>query len=77
MNASPTTIQERYGELELPVKVIWGREDAWIPVDRAVQLADTIPGAELDIVDDAGHLIHYDAPVHLATALHRWLRKVL
>lgn len=69
-------IQDLYGELDLPVKVIWGREDTWIPVDRAVQLADTIPGAELEIVDNAGHLIHYDAPVRLATALHRWLNRV-
>lgn len=68
-------IQDRYGEVDLPVTVIWGREDAWIPVDRAVQLAEMIPGAELDIVDGAGHLIHYDAPVHLATALHRWLTR--
>lgn len=69
-------IQDRYGKLDLPVQVIWGREDSWIPVDRATQLADMIPGAELDIINDAGHLIHHDAPVHLATALHRWLRSV-
>jgi pimeloyl-ACP methyl ester carboxylesterase len=69
-------IQDRYGELDLPVKVTWGREDSWIPVDRAHRLAEMIPDAELDIVDAAGHLIHHDAPVHLATSLHRWLAKV-
>lgn len=69
-------IQDRYGDLDLRVKVIWGREDTWIPVDRAHQLARMIPGIEMDIIDDAGHLIHHDAPVHLATALHRWLMKV-
>lgn len=69
-------VQDRYPTLDLPVKVIWGREDRWIPLDRATQLIDAIPGAELTVVDDAGHLIHYDAPVHLATALHRWLDRV-
>jgi pimeloyl-ACP methyl ester carboxylesterase len=69
-------VQDRYGDLDLPVKVIWGRDDAWIPVDRAHRLADLIPGAEVEVVDDAGHLIHYDAPVQLAVALHRWLTKV-
>lgn len=68
-------IQDRYGELALPVKVIWGREDTWIPLDRATRLTDMIPGAELEIVDAAGHLIHYDAPVRLAVALHRWLTR--
>ena len=69
-------IQDRSGELDLPVKVIWGREDTWIPVNRAHGLADMIPRAEVSIIDDAGHLIHHDAPVQLATALDRWLAKV-
>ena len=49
-------IQDAYGELDLPVNVIWGREDTWISVDRAHRLADMIPGAELHIVDGAGQL---------------------
>jgi pimeloyl-ACP methyl ester carboxylesterase len=69
-------VEDRYAALDLPVKVIWGREDTWIPVDRAHRLADLIPGAELDVVDGAGHLVQTDAPVHLATLLHRWLTKV-
>lgn len=66
-------VQPLYGSLELPVLVIWGAEDTWIPVERAQLLADAIPGARLEIVEDAGHLVHLDAPAVLATALHRWL----
>lgn len=66
-------IEQRYPELDLPVAVVWGAEDTWIPVERAHRLAAAIPGAELEIIEGAGHLIHYDAPVELATALHRWL----
>jgi pimeloyl-ACP methyl ester carboxylesterase len=33
-------------------------------------------GAVEAYVAGASHLIHYDAPVHLAIALHRWLTKV-
>lgn len=69
-------IQDRYGELDLPVKIIWGREDTWIPPDRASALAGMIPGAELELVEDAGHLIHFDAPVCLAAALQGWLAGV-
>ena len=35
-----------------------------------------IPGAEVELIDEAGHLIHYDAPVQLAVALQRWLLNV-
>jgi pimeloyl-ACP methyl ester carboxylesterase len=66
-------IQDRYSEIDLPVLVVWGAEDAWIPVDRAEHLTAAIPGARLEIIGGAGHLIHYDAPVQLAVALHRWL----
>jgi pimeloyl-ACP methyl ester carboxylesterase len=55
-------IQPRYGELDLPVLVLWGREDSFIPVAKAHELSAAIPGAELQIVDGAGHLIHEDAP---------------
>ncbi|WP_432489134.1 alpha/beta fold hydrolase [Kineococcus sp. SYSU DK018] len=61
------------GSLELPVHVVWGQEDTWIPVDRAHRLAGAIPGAALTVVPGAGHLVQLDQPVHLATTLHGWL----
>lgn len=66
-------VQPLYGSLELPVLVIWGAEDTWIPVERAQTLVDAIPGARLELIRDAGHLIQLDAPVALATTLHHWL----
>ncbi|MQA02033.1 MAG: alpha/beta fold hydrolase [Streptosporangiales bacterium] len=68
-------VQPRYGSLDLPVCVLWGTEDTWIPVDRAHRLAETIPGAELELIEAAGHLIQLDAPVALTSALHRWLAR--
>jgi pimeloyl-ACP methyl ester carboxylesterase len=66
-------IEPRYESIDLPVLVVWGRDDTWIPVDRAHRLATVIPGAELEIIDAAGHLVHLDQPVRLATTLQRWL----
>jgi pimeloyl-ACP methyl ester carboxylesterase len=59
--------------LSLPVLVVWGCEDRWIPAARAHCLADMIPGAELVLVPGAGHLIQHDAPAALAAELQRWL----
>ena len=66
-------IEPRYSTLALPTHVVWGRDDAWIPVDRADRLAETIPGARLEIVEGAGHLIQFDQPARLAATLQRWL----
>ena len=60
-------------ELDLPVRVLWGVEDAWIPLETGRRFAGLVPGAVLTEVPDAGHLMQYDAPVALATALSDWL----
>ncbi|MEV5612133.1 alpha/beta fold hydrolase [Streptomyces sp. NPDC052225] len=67
-------IQGRYGELELPVLVCWGAEDSWIPVARGHELAGLIPGAELRVIEGAGHLVQEDAPAELTYALGEFLR---
>jgi pimeloyl-ACP methyl ester carboxylesterase len=66
-------IESRYGELAVPVLVVWGREDTWIPVDRAHRLSRLIPGAQLRIIDGAGHLVQLDQPEALAATLALWL----
>ena len=66
-------IEHLYSQVDLPVLVVWGREDTWIPVDRAHRLAATIPGARLEVIEGAGHLIQLDQPAALATTLARWL----
>ncbi|MDP3893989.1 alpha/beta fold hydrolase [Nocardioides sp.] len=68
-------IEPHYPDLDLPVVVVWGAQDTWIPVDRAHRLAALIPQARLEIVQSAGHLIQLDQPVALATILAGWLRE--
>lgn len=57
----------------MPVLIAWDVEDSWIPVNRAHRLAELIPGSELHLVPEAGHLIQLDAPEQLTAILQRWL----
>ena len=68
--------EERLGELDMPVRVLWGTDDAWIPAERADKLAGLIPGATVRLIGGAGHLVHYDAPVALMDQLRSWLTEV-
>lgn len=61
------------GGLDVPVRVLWGDQDAWIPPDRARRLADALPQADVRLIPGAGHLVQLDAPVALAVELQRWL----
>jgi pimeloyl-ACP methyl ester carboxylesterase len=62
--------------IDIPVKVLWGTEDTWIPLATGERLAAGIRGASLTPVGQAGHLIHLDAPVALATELRSWLTRI-
>ncbi|NUW46790.1 alpha/beta fold hydrolase [Nonomuraea rhodomycinica] len=61
------------GRVGIPVRILWGTRDAWIPVEVARRLRSLIPGAELSLIEDAGHLMHHDAPVALMDELRAWL----
>jgi pimeloyl-ACP methyl ester carboxylesterase len=71
--AHTNEIEPRYPELDLPVLVVWGDEDRWIPVDRAHRLHEMVPGSQLRIIEGAGHLIQLDRPEALTATLTRWL----
>jgi pimeloyl-ACP methyl ester carboxylesterase len=66
-------VEQLYPTVDLPVLVAWGTEDRWIPVDRGNRLAEMIPGAQLHLIPDAGHLVQLDAPERLTALLQRWL----
>ncbi|BBQ01931.1 alpha/beta hydrolase (plasmid) [Burkholderia sp. SFA1] len=55
-------VQSRYGELTCPISILWGEEDAWIPVERGVELASRMAGARFTRVPASGHLMQDDAP---------------
>lgn len=50
-------IQSRYGEISIPVLILWGGQDSWIPVEKGYELAQLIPGSIIRTIRDAGHLI--------------------
>jgi pimeloyl-ACP methyl ester carboxylesterase len=66
-------IEARLGEIDIPVRIVWGADDGWIAPEIARRLCDLIAPATLELVDGAGHLVHYDAPVALADELRSWL----
>ncbi|KAL1880537.1 hypothetical protein VTK73DRAFT_5550 [Phialemonium thermophilum] len=75
---STEAVEGRYGEVgtRLPVKVIWGVEDRWIPVDTAERLGAALRAKEIVLIPKAGHLVMLDQPAQLGVELGRWLTAV-
>jgi len=49
-------------QLRLPVLVLWGREDRYIPVAYGSKMADLLPDSRLVIIDGCGHSAHEEKP---------------
>ncbi|MDO0933444.1 alpha/beta hydrolase [Streptomyces sp. DG2A-72] len=62
-------VQHRYAEIDIPTLVCWGQDDTWIPPAKGQELTTLIPGARLEPIASAGHLVQEDAPAELTAAL--------
>lgn len=59
-----------------PSLVLVGAEDALTPPDRAEEMAAAIPGAQLHIVPECGHLSTLEQPDRVNTILEGWLAQL-
>lgn len=62
--------------LTVPALVLCGERDAVCPVSTHEEMAELIPGAELSVVEGAGHLSTIDRPRRVAEALLEWTEKI-
>ncbi len=58
------------GSISVPVLVRHGEQDRFVPVEHAHWLAAAIPGAELEVTRDDGHLTLYERAI---PSVHAWL----
>ncbi|MEV4316656.1 alpha/beta hydrolase [Actinocrispum sp. NPDC049592] len=65
--------ESRLDTIAIPVRIVWGEQDTWIPVERAHRLRELIPDSTLTVVPSSSHLMHYDQPVALMHELADWL----
>ncbi len=68
-------IEGLYGGLRCPVRLLWGAEDAWIPVERGRELAALLPDCEMTEVPASGHLMQEDAPEAIVAAALRFFAR--
>jgi pimeloyl-ACP methyl ester carboxylesterase len=58
-------VQSLYERISAPLLLLWGTEDAWIPIDRAYTLQSLIPKLQLITIPAAGHLVIEEQPSRL------------
>lgn len=67
LNASPLT--PRLPDVQVPVTVVGGSDDAFCPYKAAKIIIDALPDAVYQEIPEAGHLMNVDNPRAVTTAL--------
>lgn len=70
------SVVDRLGEIAAPTLVVVGAEDVATPPEKAQQIADGVPGAELVTIPDAGHHTPIENPAPVTAALEAFLARV-
>lgn len=65
---------ERIGRLsKIPVLLCWGLKDRFFPLDLLERWNKALPHASVRAYTEAGHFVHEEAPVELATDIRAFL----
>lgn len=64
-----------YASLDLPTLVIWGREDAMIPLAIGERLNAELPNSRLLVLDGVGHAVQEENPALVLPLLQQFLAR--
>jgi pimeloyl-ACP methyl ester carboxylesterase len=69
---SDSALLERLRHVTTPTLVVWGAADRVVPLAHGEAYASAIPGARLEVIDDAGHLPQLETPDTLLPLIWRF-----
>jgi len=55
-------LSRRLHRISVPTLVLWGRDDALVPVAYGEEFAGRISGSRLEVLEDCGHVMQSDQP---------------
>jgi pimeloyl-ACP methyl ester carboxylesterase len=59
----------------VPVLIVWGARDSIIPVRHGEEAHRLMPGSQLEVFEDVGHMPQLEAPGRFIAVLERFLRE--
>jgi pimeloyl-ACP methyl ester carboxylesterase len=61
--------------IRVPTLLVWGDDDKRSPLSAAQRMHDAIPGSQLLVIPNAGHLSNFEQPLAFNTAVRAFLQK--
>ena len=72
INGFPT-VYRQLGKLDIPVLLIWGRNDQILPLEQSRDILSAIPHAEFHVIEGCGHIPHYEKPEEVNPIVQQFL----
>jgi pimeloyl-ACP methyl ester carboxylesterase len=66
--------EDELAALEIPVLILWGEDDPYMPVEAAEQLNEWIPTSTLGLLPGCGHFVLEDAIDTIGPMIYEYLR---
>ena len=64
-----TELTDIHAQIDVPVKLVWGDQDPFFPLDRAQAMVSEFPDATIDVIENIGLFSHEEAPIDVARSL--------
>ncbi len=68
-------LRQSYAKMKMPILLVWGEQDAWIPVSHLARLLEDFPHAEQVIIPFCGHAPQEETPDEVNPRLTQFLHK--
>ena len=75
MLGSFINVYENLGRTNNPVQIFWGRNDSTVPFDHSEILRVVMPNAQFHVIENCGHIPHYEKPGEFNPILLDFLRQ--
>jgi pimeloyl-ACP methyl ester carboxylesterase len=69
-------VMDKLGRIRVPTFIVCGAEDRLTPVRYAEYLRDKIDGAQLSVLERAGHMVMLERPAATAAVLENFLQQI-
>jgi pimeloyl-ACP methyl ester carboxylesterase len=71
----PGVMQSLLARVRAKALVIWGREDAWLPVQDAQRFGAALSGSRVVVLDECGHMPQEERPAEVARLIEEFSRE--
>jgi len=66
-------VYQNLGKLDMPVLLIWGRNDQTLPLEQSRDILSAVPRAEFHVIENCGHIPHYEKPDEVNPIIQQFL----